>query len=283
MWSRQERFCLSMSRTLCRSWCLLCLLLLDFASVSAAPWSELAPGLHAAEFSAAQPAPSPALKITIVRIDPARYACKLFCAAENEGQALPLKDWCRQHRLVAVVNAGMYQQDGLTSVGFMQHLRHRNNPYLNSNKSVLVFDPLTPQLPEIQLIDREHQDFALLRPHYASLVQSIRMISAQRKNVWKPQNAKWSTLALGMDDSGKVLLLFCQTPSSVHDCAEALLTLPIEIRSAMYLEGGHQAGLYVATPQRTIELQGVRETDGSTAEALSFAYPIPNVLGFVEK
>jgi hypothetical protein len=83
------------------------------------------------------------------------------------------------------------------------------------------------------------------------------MISCTQQNVWSRQDAKWSTLAVAMDTQGNILFLFNRTPLSVHDFIEILLSLPLSIKSAMYLEGGPQASIYLSTSRMTLERHGV--------------------------
>ena len=177
----------------------------------------------------------------------------------------------------------MYQEDGLTSVGYMKNFDHVNNSRLGRDKTVLAFNPIDSGVPSIQLIDRDCQDFNTLRLKYRTLVQSIRMISCHQRNVWTQQPQKWSTVAIGLDQEGRVLFLFCQAPRSVHDFVEILLSLPISIRNAMYLEGGPQASLYLSSNGVELAESGDGESAFAGNESVLFAWPIPNVIGIVKK
>jgi hypothetical protein len=163
----------------------------------------------------------------------------------------------------------------------MKNFDHVNNPRLNKANTVLAFNPVDKNLPEIQIIDRECQDFNELRQKYQSFVQSIRMISCDQQNVWTRQDGKWSTLAVGMDTQGNILFLFSRTLNSVHDFIEILLSLPLSLKSAMYLEGGPQASLYLSTPKMTLQKDGV--WGGIDENSLQFSLPVPNVIGIYKK
>jgi len=243
------------------------------------PWKEADEGLLVADFESTFE--NNTFAITIVKIDPGYYTFNLFCATEYGKEKLTAREWCSKRQLLAAVNAGMFQADGLTSVGFLKNLDHVNNPRLNKSNTILALNPKEGGLPEVRIIDRECQDFNELRQKYQSFVQSIRMISCNGQNVWSRQNAKWSTLAIGMDDAGNVLFLFTRTPHSVHDFIEILLSLPLSLKSAMYLEGGPQASLYLSTPKMTLERNGVWE--GLEENPFQFALPIPNVIGITRK
>jgi hypothetical protein len=248
-------------------------------AASVLQWKEADKGLHVAEFQTVYNGYSYA--ITLVKIDPANYSFKLLCASEHGKESLSVKEWALQHHLVAAVNASMFQADGLTSIDFMKNFGHVNNPRLSRDNTILAFNPVGKNLPQIQLIDRECQDFNDLRPQYRSFVQGIRMISCSGRNVWSRQDAKWSSLAMGMDTRGNILFLFCITPGTVHDFVEILLSLPLSLKSAMYLEGGPQASLYLSTPKITLERYCT--LGGLESDSFKFALPIPNVIGITKK
>ena len=249
------------------------------------PWRQLDTGLSLAEFAlVGGPGNENGNdKITVLRIEPEYYAFKLLCSSELGRIKLTAKEWCQKFHLTAAVNAGMYQEDGLTSVGYMKNFDHINNSRLGRDKTVLAFNPIDSGVPSIQLIDRDCQDFNTLRLKYRTLVQSIRMISCAQQNVWTQQPQKWSTVAIGLDQEGRVLFLFCQAPHSVHDFVELLLTLPISIRNAMYLEGGPQASLYLSSNGVELAKSGAGESAFAGNESVLFAWPIPNVIGIVKK
>lgn len=258
----------------------LILLLAESASAATAiQWQEADKGLHAAEFQSTFNGADYA--VTLVKIDPAYYSFKLLCATEHGKESLSVKQWALQDHLVAAVNASMYQADGLTSIDFMKNFSHVNNPRVSRDNTILAFNPTAQNLPQVQLIDRECQDFSDLRTKYRSFVQGIRMISCKGQNVWSKQDAKWSSLAMGMDAKGNILFLFCRTPGSVHDFTQILLSLPLSLKSAMYLEGGPQASLYLSTPK--ISLERYCTLGGLECDALKFALPVPNVIGIVKK
>ena len=246
------------------------------------PWKEAAEGLLVAEFESSLKSDSVSFSITAIKIDPRNYSLKLLCATENEKEKHTAREWSEKHQLLLAVNAGMFQEDGFTSVGYMKNFKHVNNPRLSKANSILAFNPVGEDVPEIQLIDRECQDFNILRQKYHSFVQSIRMISCDQQNVWAQQNAKWSTLAVGMDTDGNILFLFSRTPQPVHDLIDILLSLPLSLKTAMYLEGGPQASLYLSTPRMTLERNGVWEGLEDN-NSFQFSLPIPNVLGVVKK
>ena len=253
----------------------------DTASKSADGWQKLADGLELGILDSPQPAEIGDSKIRILRIDPERYELKLLNASvSKKGRPLSAKQWCRQNDLVAAINASMYQEDFKTSVSYMRTRTHVNNPRIREkDMTILAFDKLGADVPDVKIIDRQCEDFKLWKNKYGSLVQSIRMISCTGKNVWRQQSKKYSTVAIGIDTADRVLFIHVGSPYSTHDLINILKTLSLQIARAMYTEGGPQAQLYIKTGAQEYEFVGHSEIDLSNNTNSLFSWPIPNVVG----
>jgi len=246
-------------------------------------WKKIDKGLYWGIFDSPQKAELGDSKITIVKIDPNYYSFKLLSASEHNNERLTTKDWSKKFNLIGTVNAGMFQKDLITHVGYMKNSQHINNPNLMNDKAVLGFNASDSTVPEIQIIDRECQDFNTLKKKYNTLIQNIRVVDCNQKNVWRQQDKKWSMIVLGIDKNGNVLFIFCRSPYSVHDFINILFTLPISLYNAMYLEGGPEASMYLSSLYIELNLSGSFETGFTTTNAFSVPLPIPNVIGFVKK
>jgi uncharacterized protein YigE (DUF2233 family) len=248
------------------------------------PWSKVEDGLFLGQFDPLYETPVKDSKIIILKINPRYYSFKLLCASELGKIRLTPKEWCKKYNLMAAINAGMYQKDGLTNVGYMKNYSHLNNPRLNSAyKAVLAFNRVDVRVPEIQIIDLKCQDFEALRPKYQTFVQGIRMISCNQENVWSKQDRRWSLAVLGMDKEGSVLFILSEAPYSGYDFNNVLLSLPLSIFNATYLEGGPEASLYFSVAGTGLEKVGIYGTDPDGSVVRSGAYPIPNVIGITKK
>ena len=247
-------------------------------------WKKVEPGLHVGEFRVP---PGSAVKdatVTVVKVDPKVFSLKLLSASEYGKARMAVKDWCLKHHLVAGINAGMYLEDGIKSVGYMKNFDHVNNPRVNgSYKTMLAFNRLDPGVPEVQIIDLTCQDFEALRQKYQTFVQSIRMISCRQENVWAKQSKRSSMAVLGIDKERNVLLIFTEAPYSAHDFINILLSLPVSIYNAMYLEGGSLASLYVSTADIEIERAGIYGSDVGEEQFRGVARPVPNILGITRR
>jgi phosphodiester glycosidase len=243
-----------------------------------AGWTELAPGLELATFDGPSPARGDG-KIWIVRVDLARYDLKVVNASASDGRPRTIRSWVKGAGGVAGINAGMFQTDGLTSVGLLRTRLHENNPRRSARyKAMLALDPLRAGEPPLRIIDAACGEADALFPAYGTLLQSIRMVSCDRKNVWAPDAKRWSAAAIGVDGAGRALFVHARSPWPVHDLVDALLALPIDLRRAMYLEGGPEAQLYARGAGREVERVGALEGSDPAREGSAFAWEIPNAI-----
>ncbi len=247
-------------------------------------WQRLETGLDYGEFPAPERSPRGDSIIRVLRVDPRHFDLQLLASsAPSEGTPRTAREWARARGLVAAINASMFGADLRTAVSLLKNREHVNNPRLTRDKSVLVFDPLEPAVPPVQIVDRDTQDFEALSAAYGASVQSIRMVALPRRNVWEKQPRRHSVAAIGIDGKGRVLLIHTRSPYPVHDLVEFLLALPLDLRNAMYAEGGPLAQLWVGAGGREIELVGLSDAGFLEADQELPAQPIPNVVGVVRR
>jgi hypothetical protein len=251
------------------------------AQAGQAPWQALEPGLEAVLLDG--PADGPGdRKIAVIRIDPARFELRLLSAsAPGEGAMRTARDWAYRTGASAAINASMYQEDYRTSVSLMRTREHVNQRRVSKDKAVLAFDPLVSGVAPVRIVDRECDDLDQASPRYGTLVQSIRMVSCDRRNVWTPSPRRFSAAAIGIDRRGRVLFIHARTPWPMHDLVKALLALPIDLAQAMYVEGGPEAQVFARGGGREVERIGTFESRGATENA--HAWPVPNVVAAVRR
>jgi hypothetical protein len=244
-------------------------------------WEALEPGLELRAFDGPRGAPGDG-KIFVVRIDPARFELRLLNAsAPGQGTSSTARAWAERSGASAAINASMYQEDFRTSVSLMRTRDHVNQRRVSKDRSVLAFDPLERGLPPVRMIDRDCEDLDRTTHAYGTVVQSIRMVSCQRKNVWSPSERRTSAAAIGVDSKGHVLFIHARSPWPVHELANALLTLPLDVQQAMYVEGGPEAQLFARGGGREIERVGAFEA--APAADNRDAWPVPNVVAAVRR
>lgn len=242
-------------------------------SVVAAPaWRVIQPGVEYAEIAASSG------PLHVVRVDPQRARVRAATASEKNVAAQTAGEWCRTSRLAVAINLGMFQSDQLSNVGYLRIGNHRNNPRWNSYRSVLAVNPAEESLPLVMWVDLDQKKPAVL-DKYGLVVQNLRLIAGNRKNVWSKSDKRWSEAALAIDTRERLLFIFSRAPHSMRDFNALLLTLPLDITRAMHLEGGPEASLSIHGPGIDLDLSGSYETGFWPDDSNQKQWPIPNVLG----
>lgn len=249
-------------------------------------WQMLDKGLYLGQFASPVKSRISNFPVTILKINPEFYSFKLLCASEHDGNMRTAKQWCNEFSLLAAINASMYQDTTpLKSTGYMKNYNHINNPHINpSFGAFMAFNPLDSSLPESRFVDRRLQkDWKTQIEKYHTVVQNYRMISKGKRKGWPQQNKLYSIAAVGMDIDNNVLFIHSPSPYSTHDFINILLSLPIDIDSAMYLEGGPEATLYISPKDIQTKSEGRYGTlFGENFGDLS-TLTLPNVIGIVKR
>jgi hypothetical protein len=259
-------------------------LLAIVASATATPgWTTLEPGLELGVFEAAERAPVGDSRITVLRIDPARWDLELVGVDEDAGSApRTARDWCRAHDLAAAINAGMFAIDHATHVGYLRSRGRVRNGHVSRFESVAAFDPVAGAgQPRFRIFDLDDPAVSMadILASYASAVQNLRLVKRPGENRWSPQDRRWSEAALGEDAAGNVLFIFSRSPFTMHDLNRELLALDLDLVAAQHLEGGPEAQLFVSAGGRELEQFGSYETAFREDDGNMEAWPVPHALG----
>ena len=246
-------------------------------------WNKVDTGLLYGEYISPQKSSYGDSKISFLKIDPTLYSFNLFSAKEKGESIKTVKEWGKAKEQIAVINAGMYQTDFATNVGYMKHFDFINNGHVNNNNTILVFNRKDKTIPAIQIIDLQCQNWEILKSKYNSFTQSIRMVDCNQNNKWSQQPKKWSIVLVGIDNEGHCLFIFSRSPYSVHDFINILLNAPIDLYNAMYLEGGPEASFYLSHNSILIEKMGSFETGFIESNNNTQFWQIPNVIGISKK
>jgi len=244
-----------------------------FADPPSLTWRTLAPGLDHGQARIASRIGD--RQLHIARIDPAHFRFHLLTAAGTHSARKTARQWAQQNQCVAAINAAMFRPNGLP-VGFAKADGHIIQPQRNSDRSMFVFDA-----ESARLLDLSGDTFA--ESEHDNALQGIRMISSEGRNVWSQQPRSWSIAALASTSDGRILFLHARSPLSVHDFIAAIQSLPLNLASAMYLEGGPEATLYLNAGGAEIERVGSYETGFNENDDNVAAWPLPNVIGVVPR
>jgi hypothetical protein len=234
-------------------------LLLTLAAANAAPAADepgagswdLAPGLVLLRFDAETGLADAQGDVHVLRVDPDRWRLSVLAASRHaDGRRRTLAEWGEDFALHAAVNAGMYQEDGATHVGFCQVDGEVLNRAANNYLSAFVCDPVARADsgavadPPFAIVDLDEIPLHELRTRYRTVVQNLRLIKYPRLNRWSPTRDRWREVALAQDEEGQALFILCTRNLSMHRFNEMLLSLPLDIVAAQHLEGSAAAGLW---------------------------------------
>jgi len=263
-----------------------CLLLGWFSVLQAdtsREWKVLAPGMELRQLVAKLPGSVGDSRITVLRIDPSLWQLEFVgVASPGEKSSHTAREWSASHNFTAAINAGMFDADGRTHLGYLRYRGEVNNGKSNSYQSVAAFDPSDPKhSPGFRIFDLDDHSTALpgILKNYNSAVQNLRLIKRPGVNQWTRQSRKWSEAALGEDNAGRILFIFCRSPFSMHDLNRELLSSGIGLVAAQHLEGGPEAQLYVNAGGVQLEMFGSYETAFREDDGNSIPWPVPNILG----
>ncbi|HKW61543.1 MAG TPA: phosphodiester glycosidase family protein [Candidatus Acidoferrum sp.] len=222
-------------------------------------------------------------RIVILRMDPNLWQLEAVGITQTgESAGHTARDWSHSHNFSAAINAGMFDKDYKTHLGYMGSPSYVNNSHVNAYQSVAAFEPRDSQsLPRFRIFDLDAPGvhFADLQKDYTSALQNLRLVKRPGLNQWPQQERKWSEAALGEDDASRILFVYSRSPFSMHDLNEELLAAGIGLVAAQHLEGGPEAQLYVHVGNTEMELCGSYETSFRENDSNSAAWPVPNVLG----
>ena len=251
-----------------------------FAAGEAVPWATLEPGI---EYATVEPPGARALsidgRIHLVRIDPRRRTLQAAMAGGDDGKLRPAGRWCRERKLAVAINMGMYEKDVRTNTGYARKAGYVNNGHWGAKyKAALGFGPGKPGAAPVFMADLDNPGDKARLADYGTVVQNLRLIRAGQ-NVWTKQDRRWSEAAVGVDKQGRVLFIFCRYPHAMKELNDILLALPLDIDTAMHVEGGPEASLSIHAGRVNLDLNGSYETGFVENDGESQQWPIPNVLG----
>lgn len=250
-------------------------------------WEELEPGLSYSENKGPYISKFSDSKVCILKVDPTFFNFELVLSTESDSILRTIKEWCEIKNLTAAFNAGMYSlKDHISGSGFTQNFNHINNKKVNESFNALaVFNPKDKSLPAFQIVDIINQDWKSILNNYNSCFQSIRMIDNNGKAIyWKHKPVlRCSMCILATDKSGNVLFIFTRSPYSVNEMINFLLNSELMIRTAMYIEGGPEASLYIKTNDKEIIKFGSYVSNACPNDNNTELRKMPNIIGLRKK
>jgi hypothetical protein len=212
-------------------------------------WTELEPGLELARFDSKTRESESWGDLVVLRVDPDKWDLKVIAATlQTDDRNRNIREWSEDFDLTAAINAGMYQADKKTHVGYCMVDGEVISKYSNKYRSAAAFDPVDDADPEFRIFDLDEVPLKEIKERYRTVVQNLRLIKRPGKNRWEQSKNKWREAALGEDSQGRALLISCRKAWSMHDFNEILLALPLDIVAAQHLEGSGTARFWLRHP-----------------------------------
>jgi hypothetical protein len=246
-------------------------------------WKTLAPGMELGYVTAREPSATGDSRIAVLRMDPKLWELAAIGVSQTgEPSGHTAREWSEKHKLVAAINAGMFERDQKTHLGYMRFRDHVYTRHANKYQSIAAFGPRDGKdVSRFRIFDLDAPGFSMqtIQQDYDSAVQNLRLVKRPGSNQWTQQTRKWSEAALGEDDAGRMLFIFSRSPFSMHDLNQELLAAGIGLVAAQHLEGGPEAQIYVHAGNFELEMFGSYETSFGENDTNSIPWPVPNVLG----
>jgi hypothetical protein len=246
-------------------------------------WLSLAPGMEIRRVQSRRQSIVGDSKITVLRIDPGFWELEVIGVLQTgEIAGHTAREWAQKQKYAAVINAGMFETDNKTHLGYVRGRDRVVNGKVNGYQSVLAFDPREGKnVPPFRIFDLDAPGSNLpgILADYASALQNLRLIKRPGTNQWGKQGREWSEAAVGEDRDGRVLFIYSRSPFSMHDLNEELLASGVGVVAAQHMEGGPEAQLYVHAGSTELEMFGSFETSFKENDQNSVAWPVPNVIG----
>lgn len=250
-------------------------------------WTEIEQGLYISEFNAPLKSKVNDSKLSILKINPIFFSLELLTATEHDSLRRTPEQWSLDFNLVAVVNAGMFNlSDHITCSGYLKNYDHINSGKLRENfRAMAMFNPKSSDFPALTIVDMEKENWSFYMENYNSMFQCIRMIDCNQELVlWKPRRPISSSMVvLATDKQGNILFIFTRSPYTANQMSSMLLSLPLKIYSAMYLDGGPEACIYVNAGDTLIEKVGSWVSPGYANDKNDYQWELPNVIGVKRK
>ncbi len=240
-----------------------------------AQWQNLEEGLDLGRFNSGLRTADTDGDLMVLRIDTDHWILRSHQPEESDGyKGRTAKRWCELGNMVAVINAGMFQADQKTHVGYFKIDGLVVNSFDNDYLSAAAFNPVDPAEPYFRIFDLDEISLGEISARYHNVIQNLRLIKRAGNNRWQPSSDRWQEAALGEDYKGRALFIMCDRRWSMHELNEILMALPLGLVTAQHLEGRVDASMWVQHPKvDSKKLPGNYQRN----------FVVPNILGVTKR
>lgn len=260
-----------------------------FSNAQYAPvkWSKFDDGIYYSVMNGPRKSKVADSKVDVIKIIPSLYNFDLVIASQTDSVFKTLPEWCAEKQLLFAVNAGMYSLGNrYKATGYMKNQTYTNNPVFKDGfRAVLAFNPTKKGIPVFRIIDLENEKFEDFENDYHCFVQSIRLINNKGEAIyWNPKSRlKCSMTFLALDKDNNVLVFFTRSPYSPNEMIDFMLHRPLQVKTALYLEGGPEASFYINTKDTVFGKFGSYVSQTYPTDKNDKFRKMPNVIGVRKK
>jgi len=251
------------------------------------PWKTLDSGLFYCEIDAPEKSILNDSKLSILKVDPTKFDFNLLTATEFGQHPRTAPQWAEEFKMEVVVNLSMYQYNkGQTAKAYCINYNHINNSNFSGYyNALLAFHPVKQQDATFEIIDMTCRSWSDVKNDFYSFCQSMRMIDCNRMPMaWdKRPGQSCSMVVASTDIEGFIYFIFTRSPYTHPQMIGFLLNLPLQLTTTVYLEGGPETSLYIATPDTTISKFGCYVSKTYERDDNAEFWKIPNVIGIRKK
>jgi len=208
-------------------------------------WQTLQSGVEFAMIRGEPYCRSGSSDIAVLRLDPARVRLRAHhYTLQPDGAPLPLKEWQRRTRALAVFNAGQYYPD-LSYMGILvcdgRVVSSRLHPRF---RAALVASPVSGG-PGARVLDLEQSRLDPERPGWRQVAQSFMLFDRGGATRVRKTSQVARRTVVAEDRHGHLLTITSEGGYTLWDFARLLQSSPLQLSHAMAMDGGHEAELYV--------------------------------------
>jgi phosphodiester glycosidase len=223
--------------------------------------------------------------VALLRIDPAHNQIRVFSAYEPLGKttARTIEEWQKFTGAAGMVNSAQYMADPyyMPCAPVICDGRPKGPKSNPSVRGMFVAEPLKSGLPRADLLDFDFDHY--VEGTYSQGVQHWPILVDRAKNI-KVKKSGWQAnrTVVAKDTQGKIV--FLTTEGNYFTLYNLALFLkednPLNIHTAMNLDGGSEASMIVKTKKLSYVRYGpYDETQKDAFPLFSFKRKIPGVIG----
>jgi hypothetical protein len=216
--------------------------------------------------------------IAVLRLDPARVRLRVLHYTRQPDRApLPIVEWQRRTKALAVFNAGQYFPD-LSYMGMLVSDGDAISPRINPRfKAALVAAP-SGGGRRARVLDLDLDPIDARAPGWREIAQSFMLFDRTGLVRIRKSDLVANRTIVAEDHDGRILVIVSEGGYTLWDFARLLQHAPLELSHAMSMDGGYEAELCVHAGTFRYASFGQWKGDADEPSAPGAKVPLPAVI-----